>query len=330
MSSNNASSEAVLESRPVAVLRKAISEGRLAHGILLYGDVLPALETVMADAARQLLDTEESPLAHPDFFALRPRGKARQITIGTQAERVGGQWPQNTMRRLIHDLQHSAGAGQQKVAVVFEADRMNKATQNAFLKTLEEPPADTTIFLLTTRPHALLPTIRSRVFNFRVPGELVSFDHPDWRQWIDTYRELVGNLCTQPPRSGAEAAQALFGAYGLVARFESLLGQLVNAAWEERKTELPDTLEEDQVIAMQASLSKSIRAQLFAEVEQHTRHAVFTGKVDGAEMTRRIRRLHRVLAELEQLHTLVDVFNLKETAALEQFLLRSLRIWSAK
>lgn len=46
--------------------------------------------------------------------------------------------------------------------IINDADKMNDSASNALLKTLEEPPATTHIFLITSRPDALLPTIRSR------------------------------------------------------------------------------------------------------------------------------------------------------------------------
>jgi DNA polymerase-3 subunit delta' len=52
--------------------------------------------------------------------------------------------------------------------VIDDADRMNDAAANALLKTLEEPPLNTHIFLITSRPDSLLPTIRSRCQTFRM------------------------------------------------------------------------------------------------------------------------------------------------------------------
>lgn len=49
-----------------------------------------------------------------------------------------------------------------KVVIVDESERMNRSAQNAFLKTLEEPPPNSVIILLSSRSTALLPTIRSR------------------------------------------------------------------------------------------------------------------------------------------------------------------------
>ena len=63
--------------------------------------------------------------------------------------------------------------GRRKVFIVGDADRMvsqegSDQAANAFLKLLEEPPADTTIMLTSSEPGALLPTIRSRVVSVRV------------------------------------------------------------------------------------------------------------------------------------------------------------------
>ncbi len=67
--------------------------------------------------------------------------------------------------------------GRFKIVIVDEAERMNHSAQNAFLKTLEEPPRDSVIILLSSRPGTLLPTLRSRcqtvVFN-PMPDELVA------------------------------------------------------------------------------------------------------------------------------------------------------------
>ena len=51
--------------------------------------------------------------------------------------------------------------------IIDDADKMNAEASNALLKTLEEPPASSHIFLITSRPDALLPTIRSRVQTLR-------------------------------------------------------------------------------------------------------------------------------------------------------------------
>jgi DNA polymerase-3 subunit delta' len=54
---------------------------------------------------------------------------------------------------------HEAAA---RFFIVDDADKMNESASNALLKTLEEPAATSHIFLISSRPDALLPTIRSR------------------------------------------------------------------------------------------------------------------------------------------------------------------------
>ncbi len=63
---------------------------------------------------------------------------------------------------LIKRLSLSAYEASHRVCIVEDADQMNIATSNAFLKTLEEPPENTVIILITNNLAKLLPTIVSR------------------------------------------------------------------------------------------------------------------------------------------------------------------------
>ena len=63
---------------------------------------------------------------------------------------------------LIKRLELSIHEGKYRVVIIENADMMNNATANAFLKTLEEPPENTVIILITERLPQLLPTILSR------------------------------------------------------------------------------------------------------------------------------------------------------------------------
>ena len=66
--------------------------------------------------------------------------------------------------------------GKFKVVIVDEAERLSRGAQNAFLKTLEEPPPDSVIILITSNPDSLLPTIKSRCQMIRfnpLPDELI-------------------------------------------------------------------------------------------------------------------------------------------------------------
>jgi len=79
-----------------------------------------------------------------------------------------------TVRSLVQRAAMAPALGDRKVFIIGDAERMvpqegADMAANAFLKLLEEPPADTTIVLTSSEPGALLPTIRSRVAAVRVP-----------------------------------------------------------------------------------------------------------------------------------------------------------------
>jgi DNA polymerase-3 subunit delta' len=79
-----------------------------------------------------------------------------------------------TVRSLVQRAAISPAMGSRKIFIIGDAERMvpqegADMAANAFLKLLEEPPADTTIILTSSEPGALLPTIRSRVITARVP-----------------------------------------------------------------------------------------------------------------------------------------------------------------
>ncbi|MBB4210175.1 DNA polymerase III delta prime subunit [Rhodothalassium salexigens DSM 2132] len=66
------------------------------------------------------------------------------------------------VRRAQAHFAATATEGGWRVAIVDAADEMNRSAANALLKTLEEPPRDSVLFLVAHAPGRLLPTIRSR------------------------------------------------------------------------------------------------------------------------------------------------------------------------
>lgn len=71
------------------------------------------------------------------------------------------------IRRLVEYALHKPFQGRARVFLLDPADAMNDQAANALLKTLEEPPPTSFFILLTSRPHQLLPTIRSRCQHYR-------------------------------------------------------------------------------------------------------------------------------------------------------------------
>ncbi len=311
----------------VAVIERAIDRQRLSHSLLITGDEYETLIAVARAIADRLLypigsepPTRFHPDEHPDAFSLRPAGKMRQIKAGKSAEDPG------TMREFIRKIAVSASVGTHKVGFVHEADRMNNATANIFLKTLEEPPAHTTLLVLTTRPYALLPTIRSRCLNFRFPSAEVGFLPDGWRSWLDDYTEWLTQL-SGGITSREGVANAVFGAYGLTARFGVILDLAVTEAWKAQKQNLPADLDDDEKVAIETGLANGLRLKLFTGIEHATRDFALTRISSGDESYRRA-----FTTAVEKLETTVSLLrvNLNAQAALESFLLASLRIWAAR
>lgn len=303
----------------VAVIERAIERHRLSHSLLLHGDDFETLLLVAHAIADRLLNVEGStarfvPEQHPDCHTLRPAGKMRQISV-------------ESTRELIGKVQVSATVSPRKVAIIHEADRMNVAAANIFLKTLEEPPENTTLLLLTTRPYALLPTIRSRVLHFRFPAAAAALAVDGWAAWIDDYRAWLGRLL-DGATDKQTVADHVFTIYGLVARFGAVLDFATAEVWKQQKEKLPEDLDEDEQIAIETGIANGLRSRLFAEIEQATRSfALPYLATEHADAARRA-----LIGTVEQLEHDVGLLrvNLNESAALEHFLLSTLRVWSRR
>jgi DNA polymerase-3 subunit delta' len=81
--------------------------------------------------------------------------------------------PIAAVRLLLRRVALTPAAGPRKIFIIGDAERLipqlgTEDAANALLKVLEEPPADTTLILTAADPHALLPTILSRVVLVRV------------------------------------------------------------------------------------------------------------------------------------------------------------------
>ncbi len=308
-----------LEGTPaIAVIEKAISSGRLCHALLLQGEDLALLQGIAEAIASRLLNGPRSsaqfpPAQHPDCFFLRATGKMRQIGV-------------DPTRELISKIQVSPAVSLNKVALIVEADRMNLSAANIFLKTLEEPPAGTTILLLTTRPYALLPTIRSRVQYFRFPASADPVSTAGWSEWMADYQAWL-SLLASTNLTRKTMAGPLFKLYGLIARFSLVLSQGVEASWGARKGSLPADLADDERTAIETGLANGLRARLFADIERATRGFAMPQLAAGEEALRR--PLIATVDELEHCFSLLTL-NLNEATALEHFLIATLRIWSRR
>jgi len=68
----------------------------------------------------------------------------------------------NSIRTLIEEINKKPFEGDKKVIIIYDAHKMTVQAQNAFLKTIEEPPKNVTILLLCENLEVILDTIKSR------------------------------------------------------------------------------------------------------------------------------------------------------------------------
>ncbi len=126
-------------------LQKAISENCLAQTLLFVGPDGIGKSLFAKAVAKTLLGKENS----PDLHILAPAGKSGLYAI-------------DTLREMIDQEHEASFEGRGKVFILRDAERMQPASANALLKTLEEPTPDTTYILLTSSPQEMLPTLLSR------------------------------------------------------------------------------------------------------------------------------------------------------------------------
>jgi DNA polymerase III subunit delta' len=150
-----------------SLLARSIQAGRLPHALLLTGPEGVGKRTVALAAARALVCEKGGGVAceecaacrraarglHPDVILVEPE------TATIKIEQV------RDMAREVLALPFEARA---RAFVMDDAHVMTEQASNALLKSLEEPPATSHVFLVTASPQALLPTIRSRCQTLRL------------------------------------------------------------------------------------------------------------------------------------------------------------------
>jgi len=184
------------QERAVALLRSSVTCDRVHHAWIFHGPVGVGKFTTALAFARLLLchapggeppaacgacescrllegpdraaqqDPEARPdpaaSAHPDLHVVN-KELARYSEDKTIRDRKLTRLPLSVLKAwLIEPASQSSRLGRGRLFIVDEAELMAEETQNALLKTLEEPPAGTRIVLVTSHEDRLLPTIRSR------------------------------------------------------------------------------------------------------------------------------------------------------------------------
>src|SRR5690349_21175763 len=189
----------------VEYLEQAHNKNRLAHAYLISGPSGSGKLVVAARLAALLNKTTVERVLRgqgPDVFITEPASRSRKIVV-------------DQIRGLERTLQLRSSGNHKKIGIIRDADRMQTQAANAFLKTLEEPPQNSLLLLLTALPEVLPETIVSRCLSLslRTASEIVP---------LPQEIELLRLLCA----TAAEKSRGIEGAYRVSQGIQALLNSI--------------------------------------------------------------------------------------------------------
>ena len=234
-------------------LRRSLERGRLAHGYLFAGRRGSGKEAMARTLAKALNCLEKShdccpqgirgcascrrvdEGVHPDVYWVRPESRSRRIQV-------------DQMREFMKAVNLRSSMGGVKVGIIVDADCLSEEASNAFLKTLEEPPAQTVVILLCSEPQRLLPTILSRCLKISF-GSITGRDRPPYH----------GKLLSLLTGFSAQGEQPIVASYQLLAE--------VSASLQEIRKETRDRIEAEVSLDRYGELEPGIRERLENQME---------------------------------------------------------------
>jgi DNA polymerase-3 subunit delta' len=187
----------------IGFLRRARDQNRLAHAYLISGPAGSGKRQVAAELASAVNGTAPEEVFSSkarEIFLAEPESKSRRILI-------------EQIRELEHGLQMRGSEGRRKVAIITEADRLQPQAANAFLKTLEEPPANSLLLLLSALPEALPDTIVSRCITIPLAANGKEIELPERAELVQLLRSTARetNWGVQQAYHVGQGMQALLG-----------------------------------------------------------------------------------------------------------------------
>ncbi|MCW9025496.1 MAG: DNA polymerase III subunit delta' [Gammaproteobacteria bacterium] len=187
-------------------LQQRLLSQSLPHALLIHGPQgtgkLQFAQMFAHSVLCQQADTQHQACGQCPACQLLSAGNHPDLTL-IEPEKEGGQIKIDQIRQMIEKISLSSQYHGYKIIILSPAEAMNISAANSLLKTLEEPPAQTLLILVSTQPSSLPATIRSRcqMLNFTLP------EHDVAVSWLED--QLDDPTYTEPLLKAAHGAPLL-------------------------------------------------------------------------------------------------------------------------
>ncbi|MDO9230985.1 MAG: AAA family ATPase [bacterium] len=136
-------------------LDKSIEKNAISHAYIFCGPAHLGKFSLALEFAKKITGGMDKKV-NPDIIIISPETEEKKGIIKKKDIKI------EKIRDLEHELSLTAYFGKHKIVIIDEADRLSRASQNALLKTLEEPPQKAVIILVVENINKIIATVKSR------------------------------------------------------------------------------------------------------------------------------------------------------------------------
>lgn len=314
----------------ISSLIRQLNSGKMVHASLITGEKGIGKRTLAKLIAAALLCRSDGDrpcgrckdcLAaiqgdHPDLIIIQ-----KGLPIASDIKKDRSTIPVDDIREMIRLCSTHTFDGRARVILLLDAEKMTPQAQNCLLKTLEEPPENTYLLLVTDHPDALLTTVVSRTRTIRLHA------------WPDAYvRSILDARGIDPARASASVSEArgsIGKAIALASDEEywslrneitgSFFGTLnrgeilsISSAWKDRKDE------SDRLFEIIESLIRNLMEARFYP-DRNERISVFSASWQNFSLNAGTERFTLILDAISDARRQIR-FNVNFQAVIEHFL----------
>ena len=160
------------------------NNNKLHHGLLFVGNKGIGKFNLALDLATQIILSSSSnkdedlqkiqSQAHPDLLIIQKEEKKQSVSV-------------EAVREINHYLNLSAAISDHRVIIIDAIDDLNKSSNNATLKILEEPPQNVFLFIVNHNSAKLLDTIRSRC-------QIIKINNPSYQEFQTILQAKIAGI----------------------------------------------------------------------------------------------------------------------------------------